>query len=111
MYTEDDITWTALPVDATVSMNFWGFTPSLLQEMVDGFPGFLEDALRRDPLKAEYLLPRKVDELLKADKARVRVLPTDERWFGVTYQEDKAHVQDSVRAMKDKGLYPEVLWK
>jgi dTDP-glucose pyrophosphorylase len=111
MYTEDDLTWTGVAPDATVSMNFWGFTPSLLHEIEDGFPAFLEASLRSDPLKSEYLLPAKIDELIQAGKARVRVLPTDERWIGVTYQEDKAHVADSVRAMKDKGLYPEVLWE
>ena len=111
MYTDDDIEWTALPPDATVSMNMWGFTPSLIQEIQDGFPAFLEDALKNNPLKGEYLLPRKVDDLLKTGKAKVRVIPTDERWFGVTYQEDKAHVADSIKAMKDKGLYPEVLWR
>lgn len=110
-YTEDDETWINLDTDATVSMNLWCFTPSLLHEMETGFPAFLEDALRTNPEKGEYLLPRKVDELLKNGKARVRVIPTGERWFGVTYKEDKAHVTDSVRAMKDKGLYPEVLWK
>ena len=111
MYTENDTDWVELSPDATVSMNMWGFTPSLIKEMQDGFPAFLEDALKNNPEKGEYLLPRKVDELLKADKAQVRVLQTEERWFGVTYQEDKAHVSDSIRAMKDKGLYPEILWQ
>ncbi|GHU63892.1 nucleotidyltransferase [Clostridia bacterium] len=111
MYTEDDVTWTEVSPDATVSMNFWGFTPSLLHEIADGFPVFLEESLRTDSLKSEYLLPTKIDDLIKAGKVRARVLPTNERWIGVTYQEDKAHVSDSVRAMKDKGLYPEILWK
>ena len=111
MYTENDTDWVELSPDATVSMNMWGFTPSLIKEMQDGFPAFLEDALKNNPEKGEYLLPRKVDELLKAGKAQVHVLQTDEKWFGVTYQEDKAHVSDSIRAMKDKGLYPEILWQ
>jgi len=96
--------------DATVSMNLWGFTPSILREIEDGFPIFLDDALKNNPLKGEYLLPRKVDELINAGKARVRVLPTDDRWYGITYKEDKASVCAAMQAMKDKGLYPERLW-
>ncbi|MCL2493059.1 MAG: sugar phosphate nucleotidyltransferase [Clostridiales bacterium] len=102
--------WHDVAPDATVSMNLWGFTPSLLREMEEGFPAFLEKTLAENPLKGEYLLPRKVDELIRTGKARVRVLPTDERWFGVTYKEDLAGVRDAMRAMKDRGLYPERLW-
>ena len=109
-YEGEDGEWHDVPQDATVSMNFWGFTPSFLDEVERGFPPFLDDALKNNPEKGEYLLPRKIDELLKAGKASVKVLPTDERWFGVTYKEDKEHVAASVRAMKDKGLYPETLW-
>ena len=111
MYTENDEDWVELSPDAPVSMNMWGFTPSLIREMQDGFPAFLEETLRTNPEKGEYLLPQKIDELLKAGKAQVKIIPTDERWFGVTYPEDKAHVSDSVQAMKDKGLYPEILWQ
>jgi len=107
---EEDGKWSGIPADATVSMNFWGFTPSFLKELEEGFPAFLGAALEKDPLKGEYLLPRKVDELLKAGKASVKVLPTGERWFGVTYKEDKEQVTASVGAMKDRGLYPESLW-
>ena len=109
-YEDEEGKWHDVPEDATVSMNLWGFTPSLLREMEEGFPEFLEKALAQNPLKGEYLLPRKVDELVRAGKAKVRVLPTDERWFGVTYREDLAGVKAQVRSMKDKGLYPERLW-
>ena len=109
-YTEDDENWIDVPEDSTISMNFWGFTPSIIKEMEDGFPAFLDDAIKNNPLKAEYLLPRKVDELLKEGKAEVKVLKTDDRWYGVTYKEDKEFVMDALRALKDKGLYPEVLW-
>jgi len=102
--------WIEVAADSTVSMNMWGFTPSFMREVEEGFPVFLDAALEKDPLKAEYLLPRKIDELLKNGKATVKVLPTEERWFGVTYKEDKDHVSESVRAMKDRGLYPEFLW-
>jgi len=106
----DSEKWHEVAPDATVSMNFWGFTPSILAEMESGFPAFLDEALEKNPLKGEYLLPRKVDELLKSGKASVKILPTDEKWFGVTYKEDKEHVAASVQAMKEKGLYPEILW-
>ena len=106
----EDGTWREVDSDATVSMNFWGFTPQILAEMEEGFPAFLDAALKDNPLKAEYLLPRKVDELLKEGKAEVKILHTDERWFGVTYKEDKEQVVDSIKAMKDKGMYPEQLW-
>ena len=109
-YTEDDETWIDVPADSTVSMNFWGFTPSMIKEMQEGFPAFLEDTLKNNPLKGEYLLPREVDELLKEKKAVVKVLKTDDKWYGVTYKEDKEYVMSALRAMKDKGEYPDVLW-
>ncbi|MDR3305314.1 MAG: nucleotidyltransferase [Clostridiales Family XIII bacterium] len=109
-YTEDDVHWEEVEADATVSMNLWGFTPSFLREIEAGFPAFLDEALQRNPLKAEYLLPRKIDELLKGGKAAVKALRTDDRWYGITYKEDKASVTNALRAMKDKGLYPEKLW-
>jgi len=107
---EDGGEWIGLPEDSVVSMNMWGFTPSFLTEIEDGFPAFLKEAMAENPMKAEYLLPTKIDELLKSGKAAVKVLPTDERWFGITYKEDKEQVIASVRAMKDKGLYPDSLW-
>ena len=109
-YEDENGSWHEVPPDSTVSMNFWGFTPSFFKELEEGFPAFLDGALKDNPMKGEYLLPRKIDELLKSGKATVKVLPTGERWFGVTYREDREHVAASVRAMKDKGLYPEKLW-
>jgi len=102
--------WHEVSRDAIVSMNFWGFTPSVLAEIEEGFKTFLDGALKNNPLKGEYLLPLGVDALLKAGKASVRILPTDERWFGVTYKEDKEFVTASIRSMKDGGVYPEILW-
>ena len=107
---EEGGAWIKVAPDTTVSMNMWGFTPSFLKEIEEGFPVFLDEALKNDPMKGEYLLPTKIDELLKDGKASVKVLPTDERWFGITYKEDKEQVTASVRSMKDRGLYPEYLW-
>ena len=110
-YTEDGESWTALPEDTVVSMNFWGFSKDMMAEMVKRFPEFLDEALKTNPLKGEYFLPGVVDTLLKEEKARVRVLRSRDRWYGVKYKEDKQTVVDALQAMKDKGLYPDVLWK
>lgn len=111
-FTEDDEqTWTSLPEGTTVSMNFWGFTNSFLKELCDGFPAFMEKTLVENPLKGEYFLPAVVDKLIKEGKAEAKVLKSDDRWYGVTYKEDKPGVMDALQAMKDKGLYPEKLWK
>ena len=110
-YTDDDEVWTTLPKDATVSMNFWGFTESMVREMQAGFPLFLDKALAENPLKGEYFLPSVVSQLIDNGKARVRVLKSRDQWYGVTYKEDKEAVVSALQAMKDKGLYPEILWK
>lgn len=111
-FTEDDgETWTSLPEGTTVSMNFWGFTNSFLKELEAGFPAFLDKALAENPLKGEYFLPAVVDKLIKEGRAEAKVLKSDDRWYGVTYKEDKPGVVAALQSMKDKGLYPEKLWK
>lgn len=110
-YTEDDgKTWTKLPEDTIVSMNMWGFTSGILQELNDRFACFLERNLAKNPLKCEYFLPFVVDELLKENKAEVTVLKSPDRWYGVTYKEDKPVVVEAIKAMKAAGLYPEGDW-
>lgn len=111
-FTEDDgDTWIPLSEGTTVSMNFWGFTESFVSEMQERFPAFLDKALVENPLKGEYFLPGVVDQLIKEDKASVKVLKSCDKWYGVTYQQDKQSVVDALQAMKDKGMYPEKLWK
>ena len=111
-YTEDDgQTWTELPKDSVVSMNMWGFSASILKELKDRFPEFLNKNLPENPLKCEYFLPFVVDELLQEKKASVKVLKSEDKWYGVTYKEDKPMVMDAVQMMKDKGLYPQKLWE
>lgn len=111
-YTEDDgNTWIPLSEGTTVSMNFWGFTKSFVREMEARFPAFLNKALAENPLKSEYFLPGVVDQLIKEHKASVKVLKSRDKWYGVTYKEDKPGVVDALQAMKDKGIYPEKLWK
>ena len=111
-YTEDDgNTWVQVPDDTTVSMNMWGFTKSILEEIKAGFPAFLDKGLQENPMKCEYFLPFVVDELLLEGRATVKVLRTEDRWYGVTYKEDKPQVVAAVRALKEKWLYPERLWE
>lgn len=111
-YTEDDgETWVELPVDSTVSMNMWGFGASILGELKDRFSVFLDENLAKNPLKCEYFLPFVVDELLKEEKATVKVLKSMDKWYGVTYKEDKPVVVAAIQKMKDEGLYPQKLWE
>lgn len=110
-YTEDDgATWVSLPEDSLVSMNMWGFNQSMMEELKKGFPVFLEENLEKNPLKCEYFLPFAVDELVQEKKATVQVLKSEDRWYGVTYKEDKPMVVEAIRRLKKEGLYPENLW-
>lgn len=111
-YTEDDgITWTKIPAGSTVSMNMWGFSKSILEELQNRFAAFLKQNLESNPLKCEYFLPTVVGELLEEKKATVEVLKSSDRWYGVTYKEDKQVVVDAVENFKKQGLYPEKLWE
>ncbi len=103
--------WVPLSADTIVSMNFWGFTQAFMQAMIDNFPAFLEKSLKADPLKAEYFLPFIVDKMITDGSAKVKVLSSKDRWYGMTYKEDKPMVTAALQSMKDKGLYPEKLWK
>ena len=110
-YTEDDgATWIDLPEDTIVSMNMWGFTRSYLDEAEARFPAFLQETARTNPLKGEYFLPSVVSQLLSEGKARVRVLESRDKWYGVTYKEDKPVMVEAMAAMRKDGTYPENLW-
>ncbi len=99
------------PIDpkSIVSMNMWGFTPELFDILEKGFSNFLSD-ITRDGLKAEYLIPTVVDSLIKNGTAQVTMLETNDKWFGVTYREDKENVVKSLRKLIDAGIYPEKLF-
>ncbi len=109
-YTEDDVHYTEISGDSVVSMNLWGFTQSFLAEAKQEFERFFQEELPRNPLKAECYLPSVVDRLLKDGRAQVQVLRCLDQWFGVTYQEDKPRVCESIRGLRKKGVYPERLW-
>lgn len=107
-FTEDEgKTWTELSMDSTVSMNMWGFSQSILKELEEGFVEFLKNDLPKNPLKAEYFLPFAVDALLQEGKASVQVLTSQDKWYGVTYKEDKEMVVKAISELKNQGLYPE----
>ena len=111
-YSEDDgATWVSVPADMTVSMNMWGFTRSILDEIRAGFPAFLEEGLQENPLKCEYFLPSVVSELIGEGKAAVSVLHSADKWYGVTYKEDKPVVMAAIQKLKDEGVYPQHLWE
>ncbi len=111
-YTEDDgATWISLPADTTVSMNMWGFTRSILDEIKSGFPAFLDEGLKVNPMKCEYFLPAVVSKLLGEDRATAAVLKSADKWYGVTYKEDKPVVVAAIQKMKEDGRYPMHLWE
>ena len=110
-YTEDEgKTWTPLALDTPVSMNMWAFSPSILGELEEAVARFFALEVEKNPLKAECFLPIEVDKLLKAGKATVQVLHSSDKWFGVTYKEDKPFVMESIAKLKAAGVYPDVLW-
>lgn len=111
-FTEDDgKTWEDIAVDSIVSMNMFGFTASMLKELECRFPEFLEKGLKENPMKCEYFLPSVVSDLIEEDKADVKVLRSEDRWYGITYKEDKEAVVSAVQKLKDTGVYPQHLWE
>lgn len=110
-YTEDGTNFTPLSGDTTVSMNFWGFSPRMLDELNSRFPAFLDRSLPENPLKCEYFLPFVADEQLQEGSTSVRVLDCNETWYGMTYRADLGSVRAAIAAMKDAGIYPARLWE
>ena len=96
-----------LDPDTIVSMNLWGFTPSYLKEAKARFAAFLDENLPKNPEKCEYLLPRLVSDLIEEGKADALVLDNEDKWYGVTYKEDKPVVVEAFKQLKAQGVYPE----
>ncbi len=110
-YSEDEgATWTKISPETVVSMNMWGFSNSFMKELEARFPAFLEENLPKNPMKCEYFLPLVVTLLLNEDKADVTVLKSEDKWYGVTYAEDKPSVVEALAGMRKNGLYPEKVW-
>ena len=95
----------AVDVNYLVSMNMWGLTPDFLTTLEEGFKSFFEKEVPVNPLKAEYLIPIFIGELLEQDKMSVKVLKTNDTWYGMTYHEDVAAVKDSFKKMLESGVY------
>ncbi len=111
-YTEDDgATWTELDENTIVSMNMWGFTRSFLEEALARFPAFLDKTLAENPEKGEYFQTTVVSQLINEGKARVKVLRSEDKWYGVTYREDKPAVVAAIAEKTASGLYPDRLWE
>jgi hypothetical protein len=108
-HTEDDVDWMPLDPASWTSMNCWGFTPALFGELESRFPEFLRTSAA-NVLKAEFLIPEVVGELIREKRARVKVLPTRERWFGVTYPQDRPLFRAAILELVDAGVYPRALW-
>ena len=97
-------------VNSLVSMNMWGLTPDFLDVLEEGFKEFFEKEVPSNPQKAEYLIPIFIGELLAEDKMSVKVLRTNDTWYGMTYKEDVAVVKESFRGMLERGVYKEELF-
>ena len=109
-YTENDKDYVPVSAGCITSMNLWGFTPDFLAEVDKEFTRFYKEDLPKNIEKAECYLPFVVDEMIKTGKASVKVLESDDRWFGVTYKEDKEYVRNRIKELKDTGVYPRLLW-
>ena len=111
-FTEDGgKSWSSLPGDTIVSMNMWGLTRGFIDEAEARFPAFLDKAMAENPQKGEYFLPSVVSALIEEGKARVKVLRSTDRWYGVTYQADKPVVVAAIAEKTASGLYPDNLWE
>ncbi len=109
-YTEDGQTWHPLAFDTEVSMNVWGFTPGFTPALEEEFRRFFREDVPGSPEKAEFYLPFAVNALLERGQAQVRVLPSRDKWYGMTYQQDRQAVVDAIARMTAQGCYPSPLW-
>lgn len=110
-YIEDGEDPVSISLDTPTSMNMWGFTKDFMAEIDKAFTLFYKNELPNNSEKAECYLPFVVGDMLKAGKASVKVLTSSDRWFGVTYKEDKEFVKNEIGALKDAGKYPKDLWQ
>ena len=99
-----------MDANSYVSMNFWGLMPGFMKTLEEGFKEFFEKTVPANPLKAEYLIPIFIGDLLKENKVSVKVLDTQDSWFGVTYKEDKEYVINSIQQLIKDGVYKEDLF-
>ena len=108
---EDNGEYKSMAMGTPVSMNFWGFNPSTIRKLNKIFTEEIEEGIRNNPLKYEALLPNHVGEMIRNGECQVKVLTSNDSWFGVTYKEDKPVVVAKIQALKDNGTYPDILFK
>lgn len=108
-FTLDDVNYTKIPEDAVSSMNMWAFNRGFIDDIKDSFVSRLAEGLRTDPLKFEETITDAVKAMMDDGKCSVKVVHTDETWFGVTYKEDKPKVKASIADLRNKGKYPEMI--
>ena len=108
---QQDNQWLPIDDQSLVSMNFWGFDESIMSLAYDVFDAFLSTAAHSDPLKAEHVLPTMISQCLELEACKVKVLSSEDAWYGITYQEDRKYVVEALRQLKDNGVYPFDLWK
>ena len=109
-FTEDEgASWTPLSGQCVVSMNCWGFKPSMMEELEKRFPAWLDENLPKNPLKCEYFLPLVANALIQEGEGSVRVLNCHETWHGITYREDMDSVVSYLAALREQGVYPKKL--
>lgn len=108
---EEEGTWKPISDDALVSMNFWGFTPKVFEDVEPVFQDFLKNNLEKNPMKCEHVIPTAIGQLVNEGKITVEMLSSKDKWFGVTYKEDRPDVVNKIAEKKASGEYPDVLWK
>ena len=108
---EEDGQYKAMELGSPVSMNFWGFKPSIINKLNKIFENEIPEGIKINPLKYEALLPNHVGVIVKNNDGKVKVLTSNDSWFGVTYKEDKPVVVAKIQALKDNGTYPDELFK
>lgn len=104
-------TWSEVDENSLVSLNFWGFKPSFIKKMKNDFVEFFKEEVPVNTLKAEFFIPKEVDKMIKSKEVQVEVLESDDRWYGVTYQEDKPKVKEGIQKLIEAGKYEVPLWK
>ncbi len=110
-YYQEDGEWKPVNENSLVSMNFWGFTPKIFRQTEPLFKTYIEEHIGESPMTCEYVIPTAIGELVKNGTCSVKVLSSNDKWFGVTYKEDKPEVMERIAKMKEAGIYPDLLWQ
>ncbi len=111
VYESESGEWETIDGDQLVSMNFWGFDKSVFKQFNEVFIDFLNNNGKEDPLKAEHVIPTAIGKLLKENKIQVKIIPSSDQWYGITYQEDRPNIVEALKQMKEDNIYPFDLWK